>query len=354
LKDLSSVFDPWAAHRGLPWFELEVPWNEHPRGKWYWTTDGLGLRRDREPSATAPALRVVVTGDSHTDGVCDNADSFCTLAELELASRRPGESIEVINAGRSSSSFANYLGVLERMLALEPDVFVMVVYGGNDFAEALVWERLVQGMPWPERTQAELDRAAAALALHPAAVAQAFGQLDTLSRSEVARSTSSIAPAEAGAGGEFDARVVCATAPGSTCDGSASSGRGSCARAATVVARSPDRATLRMRDACSFSAAAPSTPRATTQHACPPRSSPHGRACTRVPRCACATPATDPRRSRRTPRRSRDATSRAARPCCSSSMSTRTSPRCSTRAANPRTRASPRGSPRCALGDRSR
>jgi len=207
LKDLSSVFDPWAAHRGLPWFELEVPWNEHPRGKWYWTTDGLGLRRDREPSATAPALRVVVTGDSHTDGVCDNEDSFCTLAELELASRRPGESIEVINAGRSRSSFANDLGVLERMLALEADVFVMVVYGGNDFAEALVWERLVQGMPWPERTQAELDRAAAALALHPAAVVQAFGQLDTLSRSEVARSTSSIAPAEAGAGGEFDARV---------------------------------------------------------------------------------------------------------------------------------------------------
>jgi hypothetical protein len=130
-------FDPWCYYRHPARLNLRRPWDEHPQGMFMMRTNGLGLRMDSEPSAEPPDLRVLVAGDSHTDGVCFNKETFPALLEVALAAQRDGEAVEVLNAGMGGYSFYHYLGVLERFQALSPDVFVMVVYGGNDFAEAL-------------------------------------------------------------------------------------------------------------------------------------------------------------------------------------------------------------------------
>lgn len=182
LSGVGSVFDGWSGHRQRSWVRHDVEWKEHPRGTWTQRTDAFGLRRDREPSARAPDLRVLVTGDSHTDGVLDNADSYCALLETDLAQRAPGTRVEVLNAARSGSTFHNYLGVLERWLALEPDVYVVTVYGGNDFSEALTWQRLVNGVEAPEAGAREREAMERALVDYGPAVAQAFVTFSSLSR----------------------------------------------------------------------------------------------------------------------------------------------------------------------------
>ena len=91
------------------------------------------MREDTEPALAAPDVRVLVTGDSHTDGVCANAENFTTLVEEQLRAPDPQRTVEVLNAGTGYYTFPNYLGVLVKYLELEPDAFVICVYGGNDF-----------------------------------------------------------------------------------------------------------------------------------------------------------------------------------------------------------------------------
>jgi hypothetical protein len=107
-----------------------------------------------------PALRILVTGDSHTDGVCNNSESFTNLLEAELSAAHPGEAIEALNAGKGAYSFYNYLGVLERLLPLRPDVFVVAVYGGNDFVESLALRHTFEHGAPPTRASRRRKRCA--------------------------------------------------------------------------------------------------------------------------------------------------------------------------------------------------
>lgn len=143
-------------------------WDEHPDGQIKVRTNSHGMREDVDPLAAAPDLRVLVAGDSHTDGVVNNAESFPNVLEARLAERWPEQTIEVLNAGVGSTSFPMYLGTLVKFLALEPDVFVCTAYSGNDFgymvhavakirqesterADAPYFERLARanGLPQP-------------------------------------------------------------------------------------------------------------------------------------------------------------------------------------------------------------
>ncbi|MBK7643320.1 MAG: SGNH/GDSL hydrolase family protein [Planctomycetes bacterium] len=133
-----ETYDPWTYFHHKPNRNLKVPWPEHPRGEWHLVTNSLGLREERELAAVKPALRVLVTGDSHTDGFCDASEAFPHVAEAALARERPPGSVEVINAGNGGFNFYNYLGTLERFLDLQPDAFVVAVYPGNDFLELLL------------------------------------------------------------------------------------------------------------------------------------------------------------------------------------------------------------------------
>ena len=106
---------------------------EHPDGVFPVVTNSIGLREDTEVAEQKPDLRVLVTGDSHTDGVCANSESFANRLEALLAANDPERSVEVLNAGRGSFGFHNYLGVYQKFRYLEPDVFIVGVYMGNDF-----------------------------------------------------------------------------------------------------------------------------------------------------------------------------------------------------------------------------
>jgi len=125
-------------------------WAEHPDGGWEARTNRLGMREDADPAPERPDLRILVAGDSHTDGVCPNADSFTNLLEARLAARWPERSVEALNAGLGGYSTYNYLGTLDAYAELEPHVFVVVVYGGNDFMESMRLQRYFQRRPPPE------------------------------------------------------------------------------------------------------------------------------------------------------------------------------------------------------------
>lgn len=119
---------------------------EYPGGQFAVRTNSLGMRRDGEVLEQHPALRVLVTGDSHVDGVVPNEENFCALLERRLLEQGVAPTVEVLNAGVGGSTIPNYLGVLERFKGLKPDVVMATVYGGNDFFAQCVFERYLRGL----------------------------------------------------------------------------------------------------------------------------------------------------------------------------------------------------------------
>ncbi|MEM9382317.1 MAG: SGNH/GDSL hydrolase family protein [Planctomycetota bacterium] len=119
-------------------------WPEHPDGKVRIETNSEGLRGPREVRADKPAFRVVVTGDSHIAGVVNHDELITHHLETELQSSRNEGEVEVINAAVGGYTLYNYLGTLERLRRLDPDVFVVIVYGGNDFYDAAKLQRYME------------------------------------------------------------------------------------------------------------------------------------------------------------------------------------------------------------------
>lgn len=114
--------------------------NEHPQGFVIKQSNNLGFVKatPTHPNKARDVMRVLVTGDSHTDGYVHTEENFCTLLQQQM--QAPGCSAELLNAGMGNYSFANYAGVLVRNLYLKPDVFVLVTYAGNDFVENRMFE----------------------------------------------------------------------------------------------------------------------------------------------------------------------------------------------------------------------
>ena len=137
----SRVYDPHCYFHYKPGLNVYRKWKAHPEGGFDTTTNSLGLRQDGELAEVAPDLRILLAGDSHTTGVCSNAETLAAQLEDRLAAHDPERSVEVVNGSHGAYSFFHYLGVLERMLALDirPDLFVVVVYGGNDFRAVNLW-----------------------------------------------------------------------------------------------------------------------------------------------------------------------------------------------------------------------
>lgn len=107
-----------------------------PLGSFHLRTSQDGFREDFERLATNLDEIVLVTGDSHTDGLCDNSASFANVSEKRLCAAT-GRRIEVLNAGVTGYGFYNYVGVLERFANLAPRVFVVAFYQGNDFVDSI-------------------------------------------------------------------------------------------------------------------------------------------------------------------------------------------------------------------------
>ncbi len=174
-------YDPARYYRYLPQLERGAEWPEHPDGHWTRRTNGAGLREDDELRLGDVELSVLVTGDSHTDGVCNNAESFTNQLEARLAARHPERSVGALNVGLVGYSFFNYLGVLRGHLDPAPDVFVVAVYGGNDFLEALRPFHWFRGTEFPRRPEGYRERVERAQAVSTASLAQGLNQVMFLS-----------------------------------------------------------------------------------------------------------------------------------------------------------------------------
>jgi hypothetical protein len=174
-----SEYDPWCFARRTANFDMDMPWPEHAGGRIRIRTNSLGLREDHELSDPPSELRVLVAGDSHTDGVCENAESFSNRLEALLA-RRSGRSTEVLNAGGGGHSCFNYFGTWLRFRGFQPKVLVVAVYGGNDLSELLGPFLWFTGRSWPAYLETRETRRAAALEAAPHLMAQGLDQVETV------------------------------------------------------------------------------------------------------------------------------------------------------------------------------
>lgn len=146
-------WDPQQYFRYRPHLDETIPFPQYPGGAYHRRTNDDGYREDHDMPHPKPDLLVLATGDSHTDGIGQNEDSWPNRLEAELAASRPGKSVEVLNAGVQVYSFYHYLGAIERALPLQPDAVITLCYGGNDFLEVLLLHHFFQHTVRPIRTR---------------------------------------------------------------------------------------------------------------------------------------------------------------------------------------------------------
>lgn len=158
-SDAGRTYDPVLYYRRTAGYTFEKKFPEHPRGGWTIRTNDYGMRNDEDVRSDDPGLRILVTGDSHTDGVCENGESFTALLAERLRAADPELDVEALNVGTGGYNQFHYLGVLEKYgPELEPDVFIIVVYGGNDYSAALKFQRYFRRRPKYERKPYNLKR----------------------------------------------------------------------------------------------------------------------------------------------------------------------------------------------------
>ena len=118
---------------------------------------------------------MLATGDSHTFGVCSNHESWPNRLEARLSERWPERSFDVLNTGQGGHSFYQYLGALEKFLDWRPDVFIVGVYGGNDFSEIVGMASTFGEMPGAGYTKEQRAlRREAIVSLSKPAMGQCF------------------------------------------------------------------------------------------------------------------------------------------------------------------------------------
>ncbi|HEX5010893.1 MAG TPA: GDSL-type esterase/lipase family protein [Planctomycetota bacterium] len=179
------------------------PFPEAEGGKISFATNNLGFREDAPTELQKNGRRILVLGDSQTEGVVNNKESFANVLEARLSQRGPP--VEVINGGIGTTGPHNYLGLLLKHLDLRPDVIVVTIYDGNDFAHALQVEdtlrgRKVEPFPlaareasktrWPEQLPQSFNQAAVFHA-DPSAIDRALAATLTACR-ELARQADAI------------------------------------------------------------------------------------------------------------------------------------------------------------------
>ncbi|MCP3914052.1 MAG: hypothetical protein GY711_00675 [bacterium] len=148
----SYRFDPSCYFRMRPGISMRIGFAEHPAGGWTAVTNDHGMLDGQDVREPAPEVRVLVTGDSHSAGLCAPLETFTHLLEVNLAQGLGAEHVETLNAALGGYDPYNYLGVLESFRALEPDVFVVVVFGGNDFYGLLKLQRFFHRRPPAKQT----------------------------------------------------------------------------------------------------------------------------------------------------------------------------------------------------------
>ncbi len=176
MPEHSYDYDPHTYFRFKAGLNRKEIFADYPGGSFLRRTNSLGLREDKELPEPCD-LRVLVAGDSHTDGALENPENFTRLLELGLAEQRPGQCIEALNTGVPGYGFWHYMGVLEKFRDWQPQAFVVLAYGGNDFLDVLNPWHYYHRTSTPPRSQAYWSKIAAAQAVSSAGVANAFNEL---------------------------------------------------------------------------------------------------------------------------------------------------------------------------------
>jgi len=148
------VFDEFSHFRRSPNLRFETPFPEHPDGSWWVVTNAQGLRMDRPSRGDGLEFVVLATGDSHSEGACNNAESWSQLLGARLDTLGLAGNTDVLNASCGGFTLYSYLGVLERALAgaqglPKPNVYAVAIYGGNDLLELLPFRHYFARRPRP-------------------------------------------------------------------------------------------------------------------------------------------------------------------------------------------------------------
>ena len=126
----------FAKHRS--YLSVPMSFREYKNGNIIYKTNNFGFREDANTKVYKDegVIRILVTGDSHIDSIVINNESFPSLLEDKLNSAAKKKRFEVINAACGFYAFDNYYAAIRRYLFLNPEVFIVVVYIGNDFMGA--------------------------------------------------------------------------------------------------------------------------------------------------------------------------------------------------------------------------
>jgi hypothetical protein len=136
------AFDPVVGVR--PRRSLEIRFVIHPlhvaptgggRDKVTRRTDNLSLVRRDDVVELAPGPRVLLVGDSHLMGVVSNADNASDLLEGRLHADGLGGAAVYNGSCGFYSIYQDVLRMRTLRDALRPDLFLLVVFLGNDFIE---------------------------------------------------------------------------------------------------------------------------------------------------------------------------------------------------------------------------
>ncbi len=93
--------DSLAGHFHKPNVTRDIKWPEHPLGKIVMKTNNMGFRCDESTGIKKPegTIRILITGDSHTDGVIYNSESVAARLEELLKKQQPGKDFEALECG---------------------------------------------------------------------------------------------------------------------------------------------------------------------------------------------------------------------------------------------------------------
>jgi len=162
--------DEKVGHVHLPNLRFTVNFTEYPGGKIEYRTNNLGFRENADTRLIKKhgQRRILVVGDSHTDGVIENSLSFPNLLEAKL------NAVDVINGGTGHFGFDHYHKFLTKHLGLTPDAFIVAVYTGNDFLDAAA--TLTEGKPL-KRPSKYMERLKLAEKKNEPAILQALNQV---------------------------------------------------------------------------------------------------------------------------------------------------------------------------------
>lgn len=122
---------------------VKIPFPEHPLGYFDLITNNQGLREDQNTSYDKKpgVYRILVIGDSHTDGTVFNAETYPNQLESQLLAN--GLQVEVLNGGVASYDTLQELlwyHLIGRRYA--PDLIIVGVYAGNDLGELQNFEQV--------------------------------------------------------------------------------------------------------------------------------------------------------------------------------------------------------------------